>query len=253
MEIKDSIVLVTGGNRGLGKYLVQSFLEAGAQKVYVGSRRPVELDDARLQAVKLDITDASDTAAAAEECQDVNILVNNAGIALYNTFVTPPASSVDEARQEMETNYFGTLSMVRAFAPVLKKNGGGGIVNINSAMGWFAIPAAGSYSASKAAVRALTESIRLELRAQGTYVASVNVGFFESDMSANVTLPKIKPEYVAALVIEGILAGKEEIADPASLQQKAMLAENPEAFWQYIQEGWDAYVPGSWKPSYPQD
>jgi hypothetical protein len=84
-------------------------------------------------------------------------------------------------------------------------------------------------------------------------VASVNVGFFESDMSANVTLPKIKPEYVAALVIEGILAGKEEIADPASLQQKAMLAENPEAFWQYIQEGWDAYVPGSWKPSYPQD
>ena len=233
--------------------MVQSFLEAGAQKVYVGSRRPVELNDARLQAVKLDITDANDIAAAAETYQDVTILVNNAGIALYNTFVTPPASSVDQARKEMEINYFGTLSMVRAFAPILKKNGGGGIVNINSAMGWFAVPAVASYSASKAAARALTESIRLELRSQGTFVTSVNVGFFESDMSANVTLPKIRPEYVAALTIEGILAGKEEIADPASLEQKAMLTENPKAFWQYMQEGWDAYVPGSWKPSYPQN
>ena len=153
----------------------------------------------------------------------------------------------------METNYFGTLSMVRAFAPILKKNGGGGIVNINSGMAYFSIPAAGSYSASKAAVRALTESIRLELRSQGTFVTSVNVGFFESDMSVNVTLPKIKPEYVAALTIEGILAGKEEIADPASLEQKAMLTASPEAFWKYMQAGWDAYVPGSWKPLNPQN
>jgi short-subunit dehydrogenase len=120
-------------------------------------------------------------------------------------------------------------------------------------MGWFAVPAAASYSASKAAARALTESIRLELHSQGTFVASVNVGFFESDLSANVTRPKTKPEYVAALVIEGIIAGKDEIADPASLEQKAMLTENPEAFWHYIQQGWDAYVPGSWKPSNPQN
>jgi NAD(P)-dependent dehydrogenase (short-subunit alcohol dehydrogenase family) len=245
VKIKGSIVLVTGGNRGLGKCLVQSFLEAGARKVYVGSRRPVELNDARLQAVKLDITDARDVAAAAEECPDVTILVNNAGIALYNTFVTPPASSVHEARKEMETNYFGTLSMVRAFAPILKKNGGGGIVNINSAMGWFAVPAAASYSASKAAARALTESIRLELRSQGTYVGSVHAGFFESDMSVNVTLHKIKPEYVAKLTIEGILAGKEEISDPESLERKAMLTEYSKAFWQYMQAGWDAYIPGS--------
>lgn len=84
-------------------------------------------------------------------------------------------------------------------------------------------------------------------------MASVNVGFFESDMSTSVTRPKISPEYVATLVIEGVLAGKEEIADPASLEQKAMLTENPEAFWQYIQDGWDAYVPGSWKPSHPQN
>ena len=253
MEIKDSIVVVTGGNRGLGMLLVQSFLEAGARKVYVGSRRPVELNDARLQAVNLDITDADDIAAAAEVCLDVTILANNAGIMFYNSFVTPPASSVDQARKEMETNYFGTLSMVRAFAPILKKNGGGGIVNINSFMGYFAVPAAGSYSASKAAVRALTESIRLELRSQGTFVASVNPSFFESDMSVNVTLPKIRPEYVATLTIEGILAGKEEISDPGTLEQKAMLTADPQAFWQYMQEVWDAYIPGSWKPLYPED
>jgi NAD(P)-dependent dehydrogenase (short-subunit alcohol dehydrogenase family) len=252
MEIKDSIVLVTGGNRGLGTYLVQAFLEAGAQKVYIGTRRPIELHDPRLQAVTLDVTHADDIAAAAETCQDVTILVNNAGVALYNTFVTPPASSMDQARKEMETNYFGTLSMVRAFAPILKKNGGGGIVNINSAAGWFPVSALATYSASKAATLMLTNGLRIELHSQGTFVTSVHVGFFESDMTVNTDIPKISPEYVASLTIEGILAGKEEIADPASLEQKAMLTANPQAFWQYLQAGWDAFVPGSWKPFEPQ-
>ena len=115
MDINDSVVLVTGGNRGLGKSLVQAFVEAGARKIYVGSRRLIETPDPRLQPIQLDITHAQDVAAAAQTCRDITILVNNAGIAAFTPFLTMP--SVDQARQEMETNYFGTLAMVRAFAP----------------------------------------------------------------------------------------------------------------------------------------
>src|SRR6266568_4327216 len=157
MDIKDAVVLVTGGNRGLGKALVQAFLDAGARKVYVGSRTPIETSDPRLQPIKLDITNAQDVATAAEACQDVTILMNNAGILNNTSTSLLRAPSVDEAREVMETNYFGTLAMVRAFAPHLGKNGGGALVNMLSVLSWFTSPTMGSYSASKYAELALTQ------------------------------------------------------------------------------------------------
>lgn len=143
MDITDSVVLVTGGNRGLGKALVQAFLGAGARKIYVGSRTPIETSDPHLQPIKLDITNAQDVAAAAEVCQDVTILMNNAGVATsFASLLTAP--SLDGAHQEMETNYFGTLAMVRAFSPILAKNGGGTLVNMLSVLSWFTSPTTGS-------------------------------------------------------------------------------------------------------------
>jgi len=238
MQIKDAVVLVTGANRGLGKSLVQAFLAAGARKVYAGSRKLVESSDPRLQPIKLDITNAHDIAAAAETCQDINILINNAGIATFTTFLTAP--SLDEARNTMETNYIGTLAMIRAFAPILKKNGGGVLVNMLSVLSWFASPTLGSYSASKAAALALTETIRIELRSQGTLVMGVHAGFMDTDMADQAIGPKVSTEVVAASIIEGISSDREEVlADQPSQNVKAMLASNRQAFYKQIQADWD--------------
>ena len=238
MDIKGSVALVTGANRGLGKSLVQALLAAGARKVYVGSRTLIETTDPRVQPLKLDITNVQDVAAAAEAAQDVNILVNNAGVASFTSFLT--TTSLNDAREAIETNYFGTLAMVQAFAPILKRNGGGTIVNILSVVSWFTSPFLGTYSVSKAAEWSLTNGIRVELRSQGTQVVGVHVGYMDPDMTANIKEPKISPEEVAARVIEGVLADQEEVlADQRSHEIKATLASNPKAFYQYIQQNWD--------------
>ena len=239
MDINDSVVLVTGGNRGLGKALVQAFLAAGARRVYVGSRTPIETSDPRLVPIKLDITNEEDVAAAAEACQDVTILMNNAGVATsFTSLLTAP--SVDGARQEMETNYFGTLAMVRAFAPHLKKNGGGTLVYMLSVLSWFTTPVSTSYSASKYAALSLTQGMRIELRSQGTLVTAVHAGYIDTDMTAGVDVPKTSPEAVAARIIEGIRSNQEEVlADQMSHEIKAVLASNPQLFYQQLQADWD--------------
>jgi len=242
MDIKDAVVLVTGGNRGLGKALVQAFLDAGARKVYVGSRTPIETSDPRLQPIKLDITNEEDVAAATEACQDVTILMNNAGVATPAPLLTAPL--VDGARQDMETNYFGTLAMVRAFAPILGKNGGGTIVNILSVASWFTTPIGRFYSASKYAALSLTQGIRIELRSQGTLVTAVHAGYIDTDMAATIDAPKTSPEEVAARIIEGIRNNQEEVlADQSSQEIKAVLASNPQLFYQQLQADWDNSKP----------
>src|SRR6266566_1883023 len=128
MNINGSVALVTGGNRGLGKAFVQALLDAGAQKIYVGARHLIETTNPRLQPLKLDITNVESIAAAALACQDVTILINNAGVSYPGPLLAAP--SIDGARQEIETNYLGTLAMCQAFAPILKQNGGGALVNM---------------------------------------------------------------------------------------------------------------------------
>ncbi len=190
---------------------------------------------------ELDITNAEQIAAAASRCGDVAILINNAGIAAFTPLLGAP--SMDNARHEMETNYFGTLAMCRAFAPVLGRNGGGALVNILSVTSWFNAPVQGSYCASKAAAWSLTKAARFELRAQGTLVVGVYAGYIDTGMTAGLTLPKSSPADIAAHVIAGIESNTEEIlADERAHSVHAALFKDHTAFDSSMQVLWDDYA-----------
>jgi NAD(P)-dependent dehydrogenase (short-subunit alcohol dehydrogenase family) len=211
-DVKGAVALVTGANRGLGAAYVQGLLDAGAAKVYAATRAPVEAPAelrGRVIPVRVDLKDAAGIAGAARVAGDVTLLVNNAGVALGARLLG--AGSIDAAREEMEVNYFGTLAVTRAFAPVLAANGGGAVVNVLSIASRVNLPAIGSYSASKAAALSMTQGIRAELAAQGTHVLGVMPGFVDTDMAARVTAPKIPPEEVVGATIRALAAGDEEI------------------------------------------
>ena len=147
--------------------------------------------DGAIEPIQLDITKSDQVAAAAARCGDVSILINNAGIAAFTPALGAP--TMDNARREMETNYFGTLAMCRAFAPVLKRNGGGALVNILSVVSWFNAPVQGTYCASKSAEWSLTKAVRFELRAQGTLVVGVHAGYIDTGMTAGLSVAEIQP------------------------------------------------------------
>ncbi|MCP2091734.1 UNVERIFIED_ORG: NAD(P)-dependent dehydrogenase (short-subunit alcohol dehydrogenase family) [Paraburkholderia sediminicola] len=229
MEIQGATALVTGANRGLGRAFVQALLRAGVARVYAGARQPAPVTDSKVIPVTLDVTDAKAIASAARQCADVNLLINNAGVMRLSTFIG--AESIEAAHEEMLTNYFGTLAMSRAFAPVLARNGGGALVNMLSVVSWFTHPMNGSYCASKAAARALTDGLRLELAVQHTQVTGVYASFIDTDMAAALNVPKTGTEVVAHNAIEGIARGETEVlADARSAEIKAMLARDPTAF-----------------------
>jgi NAD(P)-dependent dehydrogenase (short-subunit alcohol dehydrogenase family) len=180
----------------------------------------------------------------AAECGDVALLVNNAGVMKAGTFTGPP--DLDNARLEMETNYFGTLSMCRAFAPVLAANGGGAIVNMLSITSFYTNPFNASYGASKEAAWSLTNGVRLELHHQGTLVVAVHAGFIDTDMAALVNAPKDSPESVAQQVFDAVEAGQVEVlADERTRTVKAQLSRDHELIYPPIQEFWDAAVGGT--------
>ncbi len=223
MKIHDSVAFVTGANRGVGLAFGQELLAGGARKVYAAARQPERITLAGVERVRLDVTNPEDVATAARHCADVNLLVNNAGIALWTGFLAP--DSVEAARSEMETNYYGPLLLSRAFAPVLAKNGGGAIVNLLSVLSWVAVPSAGTYGASKAAAWSLTNWLRTALREQGTQVAGVHAGPIDTDMASNLTLPKIKPIEVVRQALSAVEAGRDEVlADDMSRQVRAGLS-----------------------------
>ena len=226
MNIEGSVALVTGANRGLGKVLAEQLLARGAKKVYAGARDPSKIAYPGVEPVKLDITNAADVEAAAKALGDVNLVINNAGIAQFASLAGDP--SLEIARKAMETNYFGTLRVANAFAPILAKNGGGALVNMLSVLTWITYPSLAAYCASKSAAWALTNGLRHELKEQGTLVVGVHAGLIDTDMAAGVEAPKVTPEQVAKAILDGVAAGQEEVlSDDPSRHIKAALSNQP--------------------------
>jgi NAD(P)-dependent dehydrogenase (short-subunit alcohol dehydrogenase family) len=245
MKIGGSVALVTGANRGLGRVFARELVSRGTAKVYGAARHADAVTDPGVTPVALDITDADRVAQVAAQCADVSLLVNNAGVLKYSTFIGAP--SLDAARTEMEINYFGTLSMCRAFAPVLAANGGGAIVNMLSVTSFYTNPLDASYGASKAAAWSLTNGVRLELHHQGTLVVAVHASFIDTDMAALATnVTKDSPESVARQALDAVEAGQAEVlADERTRTVKAELSRDQELIYPPVQEFWDDAVKGT--------
>jgi NAD(P)-dependent dehydrogenase (short-subunit alcohol dehydrogenase family) len=243
MRIKGSVALVTGANRGLGQVYARELVSRGAAKVYGAARHPSAVTEPGVTPIALDITDPARVAQVAAQCADVTLLVNNAGVMKASTFIGAPG--LDAARLEMETNYFGTLSMCRAFAPVLAAGGGGAIVNMLSVTSFYTNPFNSSYGASKAAAWSLTNGVRLELHHQGTLVVAVHAGFIDTDMAALVDAPKDSPESVAQQVFDAVEAGQVEVlADERTRTIKAELSRDQELIYPPVQKFWDDALKG---------
>lgn len=215
-------MLVTGANRGLGRQFVLSLLGRGAGKVYATARRPDLIDVPGVVPLPLDITDPASVAAAAAAAPDVKIVINNAGISTGANLVT---GDLDTIRREMDTHFYGTLNVIRAFAPQLAD---GAILNVLSALSWLAYDGAGAYHAAKAAEWALTNSVRLELANQRTLVTGLHLGAADTDMMAWYNGDKTAPEVIVEAALDGIEAHRPEVlADDWSRQVKAWLPEDP--------------------------
>ena len=228
MDINNSVALVTGANRGLGRAFAQRLLERGARKVYATARRPETVDLPGVEVLALDVTDPASVRAAAQAAPDVSLLVNNAGISTGTDLVT---GSLDAVRLELETNTLGPLSLIRELAPALAGNGGGAIVNVLSAMSWFGTPGGHAYHVTKGAAWAMTNSVRLELAEQGTLVTAVHLGLADTDMAAGRPVDKIAPSDLADAALDGVESGAAEVlADQWSRDVKSRLTLTPEEF-----------------------
>lgn len=225
MNVENSIALVTGANGGLGQYYVEALRSQGVAKIYAGARSPKTL--AALVAdhpdivipIALDITDEQSVNQTATQCPDVTLLINNAGVGFNQGLIASP--NLSQARMEIDVNYFGTLMMCRAFAPVLKRNGGGAIVNMVSMVARVNLPFNGSYSASKAATLSLTQGVRAELAAQGTLVIAVLPATIDIGMGKSYPDPKVSPEEVVNDALQAVIDSIEEVYPGEQAKQMA--------------------------------
>ncbi len=233
MNISGAIALVTGGNRGIGEGFVQELLEAGAAKVYVGTRtleNAAELCASapdKLVSVELDVSNPEHIEAAANECSDVNLLVNNAGVFNHQSLLNAP--DMQAMRNEIEVNYLAPVAMTRAFAPIIEANGGGAVINVLSAGGIVSVPEMGGYSPSKFAARAASNCLRAELAPKGIHVASLIVGSVKTRMAEHVKgVLQAEPRDIAKA---GIFAAANKIdehdTDPHAIGIRAALARDP--------------------------
>lgn len=210
MNIAGSIVFVTGASRGLGLAFAKVALAQGAAKVYAGMRDPGGFDVPGLIPVKIDVTNDASVAAAAEQCQDITVLVNNAGIGTIQDAVLA-SNMIELSRHLMDTNTFGIVRTAQVFAPILASNGGGAIINVLSDVTWLSLPMLAAYAASKSAAWSVTNALRLELKPQKTQVVAVHVGFVDTDLTKGFDVPKADPHVVAQVVFDELNKGSLEV------------------------------------------
>ncbi|MDJ0814206.1 MAG: SDR family oxidoreductase [Woeseiaceae bacterium] len=219
ITVKDAVVFVTGANRGIGRAIVEEAAARGASKVYAAARDVsgvqdlVEQHPEQVIAVQLDVTNSDAIAAAAAQAQDVQVLINNAGVAGFGGFIFN--HSPETARLEMEVNYFGPLNVTRAFTDALTRNGNGAVATVVSVSGLSNFPMAATYSASKAAAHSLTQGMRAELSPQGVAVHGVYPGPIDTDMAAGIDMEKETPRNVAIRIFDSMEGGVEDITTDA--------------------------------------
>jgi NAD(P)-dependent dehydrogenase (short-subunit alcohol dehydrogenase family) len=227
MKIENSVVLVTGANRGIGLAFTRELLVRGARKVYAAARDPATVTQAGVRALQLDVNNPADVTAAAALAPDVTLVINNAGIAQPGGFLASDSEEV--ARRIFETNFFAVLRMSKAFAPVLKSNGGGALLNVLSVASWVNGGELAAYSASKSAAWSLTNALRSELAAQKTQVLGLHMGYVDTDLTRGFDVPKSSPEDIVKRALDGLESGVDEVlADEITLQVKSgMTAARP--------------------------
>lgn len=231
MKLDNATVLITGANRGIGLAFAKAALARGARKVYAGARRPAGVTLPGVVPIKLDVNSPADVTAAAQLAGDVTLVINNAGIAQMGGVLAADAEA--SLRQQLETNLFGVLRVGRAFAPVLGANGGGAMLNVASVASWVTMPALAAYAITKSATWSLSNALRNELRAQGTQVLTLHMGFVDTDMTQGIDMPKSTPEDIVARAFDALEAGADEVlADDMTQHVKLGLSARPGVYVQ---------------------
>lgn len=229
MNLNESTIFITGANRGIGRALLEELTKhRGIKRIYAAARKTEDLKDFAedlVVPIKLDITDRAQVKAVAEKTGDTTVLINNAGVLAFGSLLDSPLEMIV---RDLETNYYGTLNMIRAFAPLIDNNGGGAIVNVLTLVSLASMAGIGGYSASKAAAFSLTQAVRAELKSKNISVHGVFPGAIDTEMTAGMEMPKTSPQIVAAAIIKGITDGTEDIfPDPMSEQMSQIWLENP--------------------------
>lgn len=217
MKIDNAVVLVTGANRGIGLAFANELLARGARKVYAAARDPATIKQPGVHALRLDVTKPEEVAAAAALAPDVTLVINNAGIAQPGGFLT--ADSEATARHIFETNFYGMLRVSKAFAPILKHNGGGGLLNVLSVASWVSGEGLAAYSASKSAAWSLTNALRSELAEQATQVLGLHMAYVDTDLTRGFDVPKSSAEAIVKRALDGLEAGLDEVLADALTEQ----------------------------------
>jgi NAD(P)-dependent dehydrogenase (short-subunit alcohol dehydrogenase family) len=225
MSLSNKVALVTGANRGIGAAIVRDLLKAGVVKIYAGARNPASLPDfadLRVVPIQLDVTSDASVESAAEAAADVDVLINNAGTMAFGDWVSSPLEAI---QADMNTNYYGTLRVTRAFLPQLTARGTGTIANVVSIVGLASVPVLAGYSASKAALQSFTQGLRATLAKSGITVIGIYPGPVDTDLAKGIPLEKVPPELVAANIVRGMEEGQTYIfPDPMAQQVEHLWA-----------------------------
>lgn len=217
MNIENAVVLVTGANRGIGLAFARALLARGARKVYAAARDPATVTLPGVQALRLDVTQPEEVASAAQRATDVTLVINNAGIAQPGGFLAPDSEAV--TRRIFETNVMGVLNVSKAFAPVLKANGGGALLNVLSVASWVNGGELAAYSASKSAAWSMTNALRHELATQKTQVLGLHMAYVDTDLTRGFEALKSSADEIVQQALDGLEAGADEVLADVLTQQ----------------------------------